>query len=125
MNILLWIIQVLLAALFLFAGTTKFLMPAEEMAKGLPAYMSLSFIYFIGTCEILGALGLIIPWATGIMRWLTPLAAALLVIIMIGAVVVSPKDALIAIPSTVGILCAIVAIGRKRQLANSPAHRKS
>ena len=118
MNIVLWIFQILLALLFLFAGVSKFLMPADEMAKNIPPFMSPGFIYFIGVCEILGGIGLIVPWLTGIKRGLTPLAAALLVIIMIGAVVVGPIDAKALIPAVTGLLCAFVAWGRKGAVTN-------
>lgn len=113
MNNLLWLVQILLALLFLFAGVSKFLMPADELAKGLPPYLSLGFIYFIGICEILGGIGLVVPWLTQIKPWLTPLAAWLLLIIMIGAVVVSPFDAKVLIPAVAGLLLIFVASGRK------------
>jgi uncharacterized membrane protein YphA (DoxX/SURF4 family) len=116
MNIALWILQVLLALLYLMSGVMKFTMSADDMAKNMPPHMSVGFIYFIGICEILGGIGLIVPWATGIMPKLTPIAAIGLVIIMIGATVVSlpmgPQFA--AIPAVAGILCAIVAYGRRR-----------
>lgn len=117
MNIFLWIVQILLGLLFLFAGVSKFLMPAEEMAKNMPAYLSIGFIYFIGACEVLGGIGLIVPWATGIMPKLTPLAALGLLIIMIGATVITamgPMAATAAIPAIVGILCAFIAYGRRQ-----------
>src|SRR4026209_1938379 len=81
MNRALWIVQGLLSALFLFGGVTKFAMPLDEMAAmtGLPG----PFILFIGACEVLGAIGLILPRALRIMPGLTPLAAAGLVVIMI------------------------------------------
>ncbi len=114
MNILLWVLQVLLALLFLFAGVSKFLMPADEMAKNMPSYLSVNFIYFIGVCEILGGIGLIVPWATRIMPKLTPIAAAGLIIIMIGAVVVTAPMGLgnAVVPVIVGILLAMIAYGR-------------
>lgn len=114
MNIVLWVLQVILALLFLFSGVIKFLMPAEEMAKNMPPSLSMTFIYFIGVCEILGGIGLIVPWATKIMPKLTPIAAAGLLMIMIGAVVVTlPMGAKNAVvPAIAGILCAFVAYGR-------------
>ena len=63
MNTLLWVIQIILSLLFMFAGVSKFLTPAEEMAQNMPAFLSIGFIYFIGACEIIGSLGLILPWA--------------------------------------------------------------
>jgi len=115
MNIALWIIQALLALIFLFSGAMKFVMSVEEMTKqmAMPGW----FLHFIGVCEILGALGLILPWLTRIRPGLTPLAAAGLVIIMIGAIVITLMIGGIAmalVPLAVGILCAFVAYGRWR-----------
>lgn len=115
MNIALWIVQILLALLFIFSGVSKFLMPADEMAKNMPPFLSLGFIYFIGVCEFLGGIGLVIPWLTKIRPGLTPLAAALLFIIMIGATVITAmgQAALALVPAIVGLLCAFVAWGRR------------
>ena len=119
MNIVLWIIQVLLAALFLFAGGMKLVLPIEVLTSmGPPNQVQLPglFIKFIGVCEVLGALGLILPGLFRIKTWLTPLAAAGLVIIMIGAVAVSLKLGVGAalLPFAVGLLLAFVAYGRLR-----------
>ena len=83
MNIALWIAQGLLAAIFLFAGGMKLILPIEEMTKQLP--LPGLFLRFIAVCEVLGAIGVILPWLLGLRPGLTPLAAAGLVIIMIGA----------------------------------------
>ena len=115
MNIALWVVQALLAALFLFAGGMKFVMSVEEMTKQIP--LPGWFLHFIGVCEILGALGLILPWLTRIRPGLTLLAAAGLVIIMIGATVIvlmTDGIAMALIPLVVGILAAFVAYGRWR-----------
>lgn len=118
MNIALWIIQILLAALFLFAGGTKLLLPIEVLTSmGSPNQVHLPglLLRFIGVCEVLGALGLLLP---GIFRKrtdLTPLAAAGLVIIMIGATVLTIiGDGIVVamIPLVVCLLCAFVAYGR-------------
>jgi uncharacterized membrane protein YphA (DoxX/SURF4 family) len=116
MNILLWIVQILLALLFLFSGVMKFVMSYADMTKDAPVVLPYWFILFIGVCEILGAIGLVVPWATGIKPGLTPLAAALLIIIMIGAVVTSlPMGvAMVIAPAIAGLLCAFVALGRRR-----------
>src|SRR6185295_14876099 len=82
-NTLLWTIQALLAALFLFAGVMKFVMSDAQITAQSP--FSAGFIHFIGIAEIFGALGLILPGITHIRTRLTPLAAAGLVIIMAGA----------------------------------------
>jgi uncharacterized membrane protein YphA (DoxX/SURF4 family) len=115
MNIALWVIQVLLGALFLFAGTMKFVMSVEEMTKqiALPGL----FLHFIGVVEILGGLGLILPGLLRIRTGLTTLAAAGLVIVMIGATVLAfmtggVTDALL--PLVAGLLSVFVAYGRWR-----------
>lgn len=115
MNIALWIVQGLLAAIFLFAGGMKLVMPVEEMTKqiALPGL----FLRFIAVCEVLGAIGLILPWLLHIRPGLTPIAAAGLAIIMIGATVTALMTGGIAmalIPLVVGILAAFVAYGRWR-----------
>lgn len=118
MNIVLWIIQILLALLFLFAGVTKLVLPIEVLTSmGSPNQVHFPglFIRFIGVCETLGALGLVLPGAFRRRRDLTPLAAAGLVIIMIGAVAVTIiADGVVAGigPLIVGLLCAFVAYGR-------------
>lgn len=115
-NRLLWTAQILAALIFLFAGSMKFIMPAEKMQQG-PVVLPLAFLYFIGTCECLGALGLILPAATRIRTGLTPLAAAGLTIIMIGATVVTVIGMGVApaiFPAVVGLVTAFIAYGRTR-----------
>jgi uncharacterized membrane protein YphA (DoxX/SURF4 family) len=116
MNIVLWIVQILLGLLFMFTGTMKFVMSAEQMNDGSPVAWPAWFLHFIGICEILGAIGMIVPWLTGIKRGLTPLAASLLIVIMIGATVISAMMSIpIAIvPFVVGLLLIVVAWGRSR-----------
>jgi uncharacterized membrane protein YphA (DoxX/SURF4 family) len=77
----LWIIQILLALLFLFAGGSKLAMPAAQLTGQTP--LPALFLRFIGVAEIAGALGLILPGALRIRPGLTPLAAACLTIIML------------------------------------------
>jgi len=114
MNIVLWIIQVLLALLFLFAGVTKLVLPIEEMTKQMA--MPGLFLRFLGVVEVLGALGLILPGLLRIKPGFTPLAAAGLVIVMIGATVISLKLGVSAavIPFVTGVLLVFVAYGRWR-----------
>jgi hypothetical protein len=119
-NKALWIVQGLLAVLFLFAGGAKLLMPIEELTKQVP--VSGSFLRFIAVCEILGAIGLILPGLLRIRPGLTPLAAAGLVIIMAGATVVmltSGPVAMALIPLVTGLLAVFIAYGRW-QLAPLP-----
>lgn len=111
----LWTIQGLLALLFLFAGGMKLVVPIE-MLKGPTAFPEL-FIRFIGVCEFLGGIGLILPTLLRIRTELTPLAAAGLVIIMIGATVTTLAGGAAAgalVPTIVGVLAATVAYGRWR-----------
>ena len=120
MNIVLWIIQVLLALLFLFSGGMKLVIAPEVLqSMGSPNQIVLPglFLRFIGVCEVLGGLGLILPGLLRIRPGLTPLAAAGLVIIMIGATVLSfAADGMAAavIPFVTGIRAAFVAYGRWR-----------
>jgi uncharacterized membrane protein YphA (DoxX/SURF4 family) len=120
MNIALWIIQILLALQFLFAGGSKLVMSIEQMrAMGPPDQIILPglLIRFIGVCELLGGLGLILPGLLKIKPGLTPLAALGLLIIMIGAValtIAGPGIALAISPMVVGLLTAVVAYGRWR-----------
>ena len=120
MTYALWIIQGLLAALFLFAGGTKLILPLDVLTSmGSPNQIALPgwFVRFIGVVEVLGALGLILPGLLRIRPGLTPLAAAGLVIIMIGATVLTLAADGVApalIPLVVGLLSAFVAYGRWR-----------
>jgi hypothetical protein len=115
MNYVLWIVQGLLALLFLFTGGMKLVLPLEVLTaqSPLPGW----FVRFLGVAEVLGALGLILPGLLRIRTGLTPLAAAGLVVIMIGATVLTPSMAggdvaLALIPLVVGLLAAFVAYGR-------------
>ena len=127
MNIVLWIIQVLLALLFLFSGGMKLVIAPEVLqSMGSPNQIVLPglFLRFIGVCEVLGGLGLILPGLLRIRPGLTPLAAAGLVIIMIGATVLSfAADGMVAaiIPFVTGILAAFVAYGRWRLVPTAGA----
>ena len=117
MNIALWIAQALLAAIFLFAGGMKLVIPIEEMTKQMPIPLPDWFLRFTGIVEVLGAIGVILPWLLRIRPALTPLAATGLVIVMIGATVytlAAGDFASAPIPLVVGILAAFVAYGRWR-----------
>lgn len=81
MRILLWILQVLLAAMFVWHGLL-YVSPPAEMVDMMNAMIAPGFRTFIGVAELLGAVGLILPAATRILPWLTPLAAAGLSIVM-------------------------------------------
>ena len=115
MTYALWIIQVLLALLFVFAGGMKLVLPLDKLAGPFP--LPGPFLRFIGAAELLGGLGLILPAALRIRPGLTPLAAAGLVIIMIGATVITllgREFGGAAISFVVGVLAVFVAYGRWR-----------
>lgn len=119
MNILLWIIQILLALLFLFAGGTKLFLSAETLQNMSPPNSIVLpgwFLKFIGLSEVLGALGLVLPGLLRRQQYLTPLAAIGLTIIMIGAVVTTVMSLGVRpaiTPLIVALLCAFVAYGRR------------
>jgi hypothetical protein len=115
-NRVLWSAQILVGLLFVFAGAMKFIMPVEKMQQG-PIVFPIAFLHFIGICEMLGGLGVILPGAVRIATFLTPLAAAGLTIIMIGATAVSVIGFGIVggvFPAVVGALAAWIAYSRAR-----------
>ena len=110
----LWIVQGLLAALFLFAGGFKLVTPMAALAHVSP--LPAAFLKFIGACEVLGALGLVLPGLFRVRLGLTPLAATGLVIIMLGAVIltaITQNVPAAVLPLVVGALAALVAVGRR------------
>ena len=126
MNVALWIVQGLLAALFLFAGGAKLVMSLDQMAG--PVALPEWFLRFIGVAEVLGALGLILPGLLRIRPGLTPLAAAGLVIIMIGATVLTLVGGMVAVAlmnAVVALLAAFVAYGRWRLAPHSGSSHPS
>jgi uncharacterized membrane protein YphA (DoxX/SURF4 family) len=119
MDITLWIVQVALALLFLLAGGTKLVLPMDTLTSmGSPNQILLPgfFIRLIGVAEVLGALGLILPGLLRIRTGLTALAAAGLVIIMIGAtaLTLASGDAGAFFPLAVGLFSIFVVYGRSR-----------
>jgi hypothetical protein len=122
MTYALWIVQGLLALIFLFTGGTKLILPLEVLTEQFP--LPGLFVRFIGVAEVLGAIGLILPGLLRVRPGLTPLAAAGLVIIMIGATVLTlagvvPGGGGVApalIPLVVGLLSAFVVYGRWPQI---------
>jgi uncharacterized membrane protein YphA (DoxX/SURF4 family) len=124
LNVLLWVLQILLAMLFTFSGVMKFIMPVEEMTKqiSLPGW----FLHFIGVAEILGAIGLVLPGVLRIRAGLTPLAAVGLVVIMIGATAVNLKTGQRGAALTtvvVGLLLVFLAYKRWRMVPHAQLSR--
>ena len=83
MNIALWVVQGLLAAAFLMAGQMKVFAYEKYKAQAGPHTPSQGMVRFIGLSEAAGAIGLILPQATGILPILTPVAAAALGVVMV------------------------------------------
>ena len=119
MNVGLWIAQGLLAAAFLMAGVMKLLRSKEELRESGMGWVddfSAGVVKAIGAVEVLGALGLILPTLTGLLPILTPLAAAGLVLDMIGAAFTHLRRGE-AVPSAVvttvlGLIAFFIAYGR-------------
>ena len=112
-NKTLWVFQGLMAALFLFAGGVKLVLPLDQLAG--PVALPGLFLRFIGAAEVFGAIGLVLPGALRIHTELTPLAAAGLVVIMIGATVVTAMSGSVVgalFPLVVGVCLASIRYGR-------------
>ena len=126
-GVLLWIVQWLLALFFaLGSGAPKLFLPLDTLPMPLP--LPELFLRFVGVAEVLGGLGLILPGLLRIRPGLTPLAAAGLVIVMIGATVVTLVNGMIAptlISLVVGLLAAFVAYGRWRLAPHRGSSRSS
>jgi putative oxidoreductase len=86
MNIVLWVLQVLLALAF-FAHGCLFLFPPAAMAELINATLPRWFQLFVGVAEILAAVGLTLPGASRVQPWLVPCAAAGIMIVMISATI--------------------------------------
>ena len=117
MNILLWIVQILLALAFLMAGGMKVTQPVEKLRKAMSwtNHASVRSVRLVGILEILGALGLILPAVTGILPWLTPVAAIGLVLTMIGAAIVHirlKEFAQLGVPLILFLLALFIVYGR-------------
>ena len=109
----LWVVQGVLALLFLFAGGMKLVVPAEVLATMTP--LPILFMKFIGLAEVLGGLGLILPGLLRIRPGLTTIAAACLAVEMFGATIttlVIGGGVMAVMPLVVGLLAACVAYGR-------------
>jgi uncharacterized membrane protein YphA (DoxX/SURF4 family) len=117
-NVVLWVLQGLLAAAFLGSGVLKLTLPYEQAAKRMAwvQHFKPSAVRLIGIAELLGAVGLILPAATHIAPILTPIAATGLAVTMIGAVIthVRLRDPIsqMAPSALLLVLSAVVAWGR-------------
>ncbi len=117
MNNLLWITQLLLAGVFLVSGYRKIFLydkPSGSMLPS-PSVVPRRAASLIGTLEILAAIGLVLPWLLGVLRWLTPLAAlgcAILMVLAAGFHMVRREYTRTAIPALLCVLALFVAYGR-------------
>jgi uncharacterized membrane protein YphA (DoxX/SURF4 family) len=116
-NIFLWIVAGVLAAMFLLAGVMKIAVPKEKLLSTMAWAETWSDSQFraLGTVEVLGAIGLILPRALNIASVLTPIAAVGCAIVMIGAAITHTrmKDYKgLGMPVVLLVLAIIVAAGR-------------
>jgi uncharacterized membrane protein YphA (DoxX/SURF4 family) len=117
MNVVLWILQAVLALAFAMAGFMKLTQPKDKLVSRLPWVEDFSptTVKLIGTAELAAALGLILPAATGIAPVLTPLAATGLAVLMVLAAITHARrkePGAIAVNAALLILAAVVAWGR-------------
>ena len=117
MSIALWIVQGLLAVAFLGAGASKLSQPKEKLLKNMAWVEDFSqpAVRLIGAVEVLGAIGVVLPALTGVLPWLTPLAALGLVLLMVGAALTHLRRkeyGNIAMNALLLVLAAFVAYGR-------------
>lgn len=122
MNVVLWVLQGWLAAIFLIAGGVKLAQSREALLRlsgmGYVADRSAAEMKLIGAAEVLGAAGLVIPWLLPIMLVLTPIAATCLAILMVGAVIVHLRRSESAVvPGALLALSLAVAVGRSGWLS--------
>jgi hypothetical protein len=115
MNTALWIVQGLLAFAMFGAGTFKITTPHAKLAEKMKWALTWppARVKLLGLAQVLGAIGLIAPWATGILPVLTPIAASCLLVLMIGAVQthVAHKEPVVA-PAVLSALALFIALGR-------------
>lgn len=124
MNVVVWVLSGLLAVAFLGAGSAKLLTPREKLVANPRMAWANDFtsgqLKGIGTVEVLGGIGVLLPWLLDIARVLTPLAAVGLAITMVGALAVHRRRGELkeAVPvnSALFALAAAVAVIRFSQL---------
>jgi putative oxidoreductase len=114
MNIALWILQILLATLFLWHGWL-FVAPPAAVLEVMNAQFAPWFRIFVGVAETLAAVGLILPSLTRVQPWLTPLAATGLALVTMSATTLHLTRGEITTAMTTVVLfslASIVAYGR-------------
>jgi hypothetical protein len=115
MNVALWILQGLIAFAMAGAGTFKLVTPHARLAEKMAwaASWPAARVKLLGAVQVLGAVGVVVPWATGIAPLLTPVAACCLLVLMLGAVKthVERKEPAFA-PVLLAVFCVVVILGR-------------
>ena len=115
MNTALWIAQGLLAFAMLGAGGFKLATPHAKLAQQMKwaATWPPARVKLLGFAQVAGAMGLVVPWASGILPFLTPVAACCVLVLMLGAVKthVDHKEPVVA-PAFLSALCLAIALGR-------------
>jgi uncharacterized membrane protein YphA (DoxX/SURF4 family) len=123
MNTLLWVIQIILAAFFLMAGSGKLISSKQQHIENghIKPGGSVTPIWLLGVLELLGCVGIIVPWLTGIFPILTPVTAVCFGIIMTGALVIHiqrKQYKFLPLPILVITLVAVVAYYRFTSILN-------
>ncbi|MFD4668294.1 DoxX family protein [Lentzea sp. NPDC058450] len=123
MNVVVWIVSGVLAALYLMAGFTKLAKPKQDLlAEPRMAWVgdfTSGQVKSIGAVEVAGALGLVLPWLTGVAPILTPIAALGLALVQVGAAITHIRRGEGATVPVNLVLCALavfVAVARFGQL---------
>lgn len=115
MNLLLWSLQLGFGGLFILHGFVLLVQPAQMLERFETMPYGRTFLRRIGLCEVLGGLGLLLPWSLDLLPWLTPLAAFGLTAITMGASAYHHRIAA-TLPGTLtallGHLLVLLAIGR-------------
>ncbi len=117
MNLVLWIVQALLAVAYVMAGGMKAFRPLEALSKNMAWVRAVpaGLVRFIGVAEVLGALGLILPMITNVAPWLTVAAAVGLILLQVCAIAfhLSRQEARVVPGNVLLLLLALlVVIGR-------------
>jgi putative oxidoreductase len=121
LHIALWIAQVVLGGMFIMAGIMKASQPITDLSKSVPwtADVPLAMVRFIGVCELLGGIGLILPGLLRIKALLVPIAAIGIVLIMVFAMVyhiANRESNVIPVNIVLGLVAAFIAWGRLKKV---------
>lgn len=120
LHITLWVVQIILAGMFLMAGIMKSTTPIAELGQNLPWVNEVSpfLVRFIGISELIGALGLLLPSIFRFKTFLTPLAAFCLFVVMVLAFAfhaMKGENEALGFNAVLALLCLFVAWGRAKK----------